>query len=160
VIFVTLVVQGLTLAPLVRALGLASKPGFDCEELEARRLMLEAALAQIQNRDQGKDLPDSAGLYDDLAKHYAQQLATVQPDENNDVRPDLYARYLDISRELLDVERDTAIRLRDEGRINDEVLRQLENELDLSYTRLNAGTRIQRESRRNDASFLQRKPGC
>lgn len=146
VIFVTLVVQGLTLAPLVRALGLASKPGFDCEGLEARRLMLEAALAQIQNRDQGKDLPDSAGLYEDLAKHYTQRLATVQQDENNDVRPELYARYLDVSRELLDIERDTAIRLRDEGRINDEVLRQLENELDLSYTRLNAGTRIQSES--------------
>lgn len=145
VIFVTLVVQGLTLAPLVRALGLASKSGFDCEELEARRLMLEAALAQIQNRDVQKDLPDSAGLYEDLAKHYMQRLATVQQAENNDVRPELYSRYLDVSRELLDVERDTAIRLRDEGRINDEVLRQLENELDLSYTRLNAGTRIQEE---------------
>ena len=36
-------------------------------------------------------------------------------------------------------------RLRDEGRINDEVLRQLENELDLSYTRLNAGTRMHGE---------------
>ena len=43
--------------------------------------MLEAALAQIRNRDLEKDLPDSAGLYEDLAKHYTQRLATVRQDE-------------------------------------------------------------------------------
>jgi hypothetical protein len=36
-----------------------------------------------------------------------------------------------ISRELLRLERQTAVRLRNEGRINDETLRQLEHELDL-----------------------------
>jgi hypothetical protein len=36
-----------------------------------------------------------------------------------------------IARELLRVERETAVRLRDQGAINDEVLRQLEYELDL-----------------------------
>jgi len=34
-------------------------------------------------------------------------------------------------RELLRVERQTAVRLRNEGRINDETLRELEHELDL-----------------------------
>jgi CPA1 family monovalent cation:H+ antiporter len=36
-----------------------------------------------------------------------------------------------ISRDLLRLERQTAVRLRNEGRINDETLRQLEHELDL-----------------------------
>ena len=38
--------------------------------------------------------------------------------------------------DLLRLERETAVRLRNEGRINDEVLRNLERELDLSETRL------------------------
>ena len=146
VILVTLVVQGLTLAPLIRALGLATTSGPDCEEQEARRMMLEAALAQIQNRDHTKDLPGSAGVYDDLAKHYAQRLASIsnQRDEPNNSSRELRGSYLDLSRELLGTERQTAIQLRDEGRISDEVLHRLEHELDLSETRLKPGTKGQR----------------
>ena len=45
--------------------------------------------------------------------------------------PEHHERLSRISRELLRLERQTAIRLRNEGRINDETLRQLERELDL-----------------------------
>jgi CPA1 family monovalent cation:H+ antiporter len=45
-------------------------------------------------------------------------------------------RYRAVTAELLRVERKTAVRLRNEGRINDEVLRKIEHELDLSETRL------------------------
>ncbi len=45
-------------------------------------------------------------------------------------------RYRALLGELMRVERKTAVRLRNEGRINDEVLRKLEHELDLSETRL------------------------
>ena len=38
------------------------------------------------------------------------------------------------------MERQTALRLRDEGRITDEALRELEHEQDLSETRLSAAT--------------------
>ena len=40
--------------------------------------------------------------------------------------------------EALRVERETAIRLRDEGRINDEVLRRIERELDLTESNIAA----------------------
>jgi CPA1 family monovalent cation:H+ antiporter len=40
--------------------------------------------------------------------------------------------------EVLRVERETAIQLRDEGRINDEVLRRIERELDLTESRITA----------------------
>ncbi len=141
VILVTLVVQGLTLAPLIRALGLATTSKPDCEEQEARRMMLEAALAQLQNRDRTKDLPGSAGLYDDLAKHYAQRLASIsnQRDELNTSSPELHDSYLDLSHELLGTERQTAIQLRDDGRISDEVWHELEHELDLREARLKPG---------------------
>ena len=41
VIVVTLVLQGVTLPPLIRALGLGGAGGSNCEELEARRMVLE-----------------------------------------------------------------------------------------------------------------------
>ncbi len=51
-------------------------------------------------------------------------------------RHEIYSRFLEISRDLLGVEREKIISLRDEGRISDEVLRRLETELDLNETRL------------------------
>src|SRR5207245_8661085 len=44
VILVTLVLQGLTLPPLVRLLGLAGSAGRHAEEDDARRMILETAL--------------------------------------------------------------------------------------------------------------------
>jgi len=49
-----------------------------------------------------------------------------------------YAKFLAVSLELLRVERETAVNLRNSGRINDETLRQLLKELDLSETRYTA----------------------
>ena len=48
VILVTLVLQGLTLPPLIRALGLAGSGTSGAEEKEARRAMAEAALLHIE----------------------------------------------------------------------------------------------------------------
>jgi CPA1 family monovalent cation:H+ antiporter len=45
-------------------------------------------------------------------------------------------RHVNLSRQLLRVERQTAVRLRNQRQISDELLRELERELDLSETRL------------------------
>ena len=45
-------------------------------------------------------------------------------------------RYREVSRQLISVERETAIHLRDRGRISDESLRELLNELDLEESHL------------------------
>ncbi len=141
VILVTLVLQGLTLPPLIRALGLGGGSGLHTLETEARRALLEAGLHYLENRRQS-DLPAFADLYDDLAQHYQHRLAGLTGDSNDGDGSERksYDRYLDLSRELLDTERQTALRLRDEGRIGDGVLRELEHELDLSEARLNAAT--------------------
>jgi hypothetical protein len=137
VILVTLVLQGLTLPPVIHMLGLAGSTGPHCEDQEARRLVLQAALEYLErNRPEG--LPDTAGLYDDLVSHYRQRLATVSENKDDAIggKREHYSRYLDLSRKIVDVERQTALRLRDEGRIGDDILRELEHELDLSDTRL------------------------
>ncbi len=137
VILVTLVLQGLTLPSLIRGLGLAETSGPGREEREARRLVLDAALAHLEELRSG-DLSNSAELFDDLARHYNHRLASVggHGRERDIANSEHYFQYLDLSRKLLDFERQTALRLRGEGHIADEVLRKMEHELDLSETRL------------------------
>lgn len=136
-ILVTLVGQGLTLPPLIRALGLAGQSGPDCEEHDARQLMVEAALDHLTARRE-QDTPAFDGVYDDLAQHYRHELAVLRGDgnEQDGTSEAHHARHRALSHELLRVERQTAVRLRDEGRINDEVLRRLVRDLDLGEERL------------------------
>jgi|KBSSwiStaDraftv2_1062776.scaffolds.fasta_scaffold195153_1 CPA1 family monovalent cation:H+ antiporter len=133
VILVTLVLQGLTLPPLIRWLGLAGVASADTEEEDARRVILQAALKYLEESEKN-DQPEYIEIYKDLAQHYRNRLATLAGAETlGDVAsPAQYRRHIELSRELLRVERQTAVRLRNQGRINDESLRKLEHELDLS----------------------------
>ena len=137
VILVTLVLQGLTLPPLIRALGLAGATGHESEEDEARKAMVEAALAHLEEARK-KDGREFGGVYEDFEARYKHRLAklTGTVDEEIGANPGVYARYIEFARELLRAERQTAVKLRNEGRINDEVLRRVEHELDLSEERL------------------------
>ncbi len=138
VILVTLVLQGLTLPSLIRILGVVESPGAKCEGQEARRLVLEAARERLEEIRQS-DPSRFAEVYDDLEQHYDHRLAGVGG-LTRDPRAEHYFRYLDLSRTLVQVERATALHLRDQGRITDEILRELEYELDLNESRLAAAT--------------------
>ena len=134
VIFVTLVLQGATLPPLIHALGLAGLSGPNCEEQEARRIVIEAAVSHLENAKE-RDREEFGGLYNDLTQHYRQRLASVQAADGSEMEVAEHNRYVELSREASRVERETALRLRNEGRINDEVLRRIERELDLIESR-------------------------
>jgi hypothetical protein len=75
-----------------------------------------------------------AEIYEDLEQRYKHRLANLTGQDNEEIgaNPAKYARYFALTRELLRAERRTAVKLRNESRINDEVLRKLEHELDLS----------------------------
>ena len=105
------------------------------EEDEARRLMIQAALDHLESCRKDGD-PEFDEIYDDLAGHYHHQLASLGGKDGDEERPDVYGRFLEVSRDLLGVEREKIISLRDQGRISDEVLRRLETELDLNESRL------------------------
>jgi Na+/H+ antiporter len=136
VILVTLVFQGLTLPALIRFLGFAGVTGPTYEEQQARRLVLEAALAKLEEFRQGEPSQRDE-LYDHLARQYKHRMASVGDDmEQDGALAEQYVRYLDLSRSLRDAERQTALRLRNEGRISDDLLREIEHELDLNETRL------------------------
>ena len=140
VILVTLVLQGLTLPWVIEALGLAGIAAPDREEQEARRQMVHAAMAHLARlRVQEKDPDQFAEVYDDIEQHYRHQLVSLKDEEDNEedaAHRAHHARFRALSRDLLQVERSTLVRLRSEGLISDEVLRQIEHELDLGETKL------------------------
>jgi monovalent cation/hydrogen antiporter len=138
VILVTLVLQGLTLPFVIRWLGLAGASRHNQEEYDARRLMIEAALSQLeQEREAAKAGEDE--VYLDLVHHYRGRLAALdrakeRPAGEED--QDFYAKFAALSLRLLGIERRTAVDLRNRRLIGDEVLRELERELDLGELKL------------------------
>lgn len=136
VILVTLVLQGLTLAPVVRRLDLPDDRTLEREELQARDHAVRAALdrlAQLQSRERGVDeqLADLRLHYEERAQLIAQQRDDVPPSSSLADAAFKRARY-----ETLNAERLALLGLRDRGAISDEVLLDLERELDVEADRL------------------------
>ncbi len=134
VIFVTLVLQGLTLPALIRGLGLEGTTGMEPEEKEARRIVLKAAIRFLEEQREGCT-PEIEHIYDDLVHRYRHKLALVGEKGDEGVgEVDLAAISTQraIAEGALEAERRTLVHLRDGGRISDDVLRTMERELDLA----------------------------
>ncbi len=132
VIFVTLVLQGLTLPVLIRRLGLGRGTEQNSEEEKARRKMIRSALEDL-DKMRGEDNPEFDPVYEDIADHYRARLAAMGGDgeEIERFKPEDHERYRQITQKLRGVERSVALKLRNDNQINDAVLRKLERELDL-----------------------------
>ena len=137
VIFVTLVLQGLTLPAVIRKLGLAIDSAHNMEEQQARLLIANTVLEYLRDLSrQAKS--EHASIYEDLIRHY-QARATLIEGGGEEMKPEreiALARYeRNLTQELRALERSTAIILRNEDKINDELLRTIERELDLGEAR-------------------------
>jgi CPA1 family monovalent cation:H+ antiporter len=136
VIFGTLVVQGLTLAPLVHWLGIVDDHVTEKEERLARLKANEAALAHVEameslQRARPKTIERLRSEYLDRI----QQLRSEGPPEKSGRR--LFSRdFEELAREALETERDTVINLRNEEVINDQALRRIQRDIDLAEARL------------------------
>ncbi|MGA8028951.1 MAG: Na+/H+ antiporter [Bryobacteraceae bacterium] len=131
VIFATLVLQGLSLPALIRRLGFAGAQASHDEEDSARRQMIAAALNSLRRiRKEGSR--EHADIYDQLERYYRRRLALLEGASNeSELSKQQPARHRALAQQLRDVERSIAIKLRDENKIHDEVLRVLERDLDL-----------------------------
>ena len=138
-IVATLVVQGLTLPWLIRRLGLSETGRMNSEEQEARRVLLREALVHL-DRKRTKNQDQSAMLGELIASY--QGRLDVIPAEREERTQGLVdqARRSEAILTVLQVEREALIGLRDEGRIDDEVLRTLQRELDLEESRVHTGS--------------------
>jgi CPA1 family monovalent cation:H+ antiporter len=137
VIFVTLVLQGLTLPTVIRKLGLAAGGEQNLEEQQARLLILHTVLDYLRDLSR-QAKTDHKEIYDDMIRHY-QARATLVEVGGEEMKPEreiAMARYeRNLSQELRALERSTAVMLRNEDKINDEMLRTIERELDLTEAR-------------------------
>ncbi len=132
VIFATLVLQGLSLPALIRRFGLGGALGIQSEEELARREMIAAALESLGRlRQEGGR--ERAEIHDQLERYYRRRLALLEERTPKDGEPakDRVEHHDSIAQQLRAVERVIALKLRDENKIHDEVLRTLERELDL-----------------------------
>jgi CPA1 family monovalent cation:H+ antiporter len=105
------------------------------EEQKARRKIVRAALDRLGEL-RAKDQQEYDSVYEDIALHYRRRLAELEGnDDNAEATPQHEERYRSLTQQLHDVERSSAIGLRDKGEISDSVLRMLERELDLLEAR-------------------------
>ena len=136
VIFATLVLQGLTLKPLVRWLKIEDDHVPEKEERLARLKANEAALARIE--EMGSSSQARPETVERLRSEYADRIRQLSKETSHEgsVRRLFSRDFEELAREALETERDTVIALRNDESINDDVLRHIQHDIDLAEARL------------------------
>src|SRR4051812_11297353 len=137
VIFFTLVVQGLSLPALIRAVGLTTDGSEEGEEIRARLVAAKAALDQLDQLEGEEWTRDETvermrGLYRYRKRRFAARAGKIEDDGYGD-RTLAYQQMVQI---VLAAQRDALIRERSQGTISNEVMNRIIRELDLEETRL------------------------
>jgi CPA1 family monovalent cation:H+ antiporter len=141
VLLVTLVGQGLTLPALLRILRVEGARLWSPDEAIAR---LEAAQAPLDRLDELEEegVPEETlrRLRDLYRARFRACQAAIGGRGGRDGRPadDPREAYGRLRRDLIGVERDTLLRLRRDGRVRQDTLREIQRDLDLEEARLRA----------------------
>jgi CPA1 family monovalent cation:H+ antiporter len=134
VILATLVVQGLSLPALIR--GLEDDGTAEREEVRGRIEVAESALARLE------ELAKEEWVREDTAERvralygYRRRRFVARLDGDESGLEERSAAYQRLMRELLRAQRQTLMRLRNEGKIGDEAMHHIERDLDLEESRL------------------------
>jgi len=141
VILATLVLQGLTLTPMIRFLALGADRTLELEEARAREDAARAAMLHLEQLataawPRREDVERMRALY-------TQRIERASPIElSADAETaGRQAAFRRLRHETLSAERRALIALRDQGAISDEVLHRLEQELDVEAMRIGMGER-------------------
>jgi CPA1 family monovalent cation:H+ antiporter len=134
VIVITLVVQGFTLAPLVRRAGIALAPDDVRQEHTTARLALaHAGLSHLEDLTETEAAPES--VLNGLRTIWQNRIERIK--EHKDGDPTQAASvYRQVRQDLLDVESAELDRLYHDGAISDATRRQIQRSLDLEHTGL------------------------
>jgi CPA1 family monovalent cation:H+ antiporter len=146
VILATLVLQGPTLAPIIRWWGLTEGGQRQTEEAHARRVVAEAGLRRLQ-AEAGRDGVDRAvARYMEASYRRAVQRWSARDRERHGLEDEDHAKlagvdggnaerlavaYRALRAAMIEDEREALVRLRDQGVIGDDVLRRVQRDLDL-----------------------------
>jgi monovalent cation/hydrogen antiporter len=137
IIFATLVLQGLSLPFLIRRLGIEDDGAIEKEEREARLLANQSALARLKELTE-PDSPRQDAL-NRLRIEYEDHILQLQSDEPQKAGAPLRlfsSEFQKLSLEALQLERRAILKLRNDGAISDEVLRRIQQDIDLAEARL------------------------
>jgi len=134
VIFGTLVVQGLTLAPLVNWLRVEEDRSGENEERHARLALAEAALDHLDGTMDARNL--QAHQVHGVRQEYVQRVRSLRGLDGEGPAHAPLALTTDLRRTAIEAQRRRLLTLRDEEVIGDDVLHRLQHELDLEELRL------------------------
>jgi monovalent cation/hydrogen antiporter len=134
VIFSTLVIQGLTLRPLIRWFGI--KPDNKEHELEQNARMTIASHI-IEHIEENYSLALSDEVLNQIKSKYEIRIQRLRKDEvKRKLDEKTIIEFHRIQQELLERERRTLLEMRRKGEIGEEALKKIEYELDLEEMRL------------------------
>ncbi len=134
VIFSTLVLQGLTLRPMIRFFGI--KPD-DKEYRDEQNARLQLASTIIEHIEENYSLALSDEVLNQIKTKYEIRIQRLRKDvKSHRMDEEQINEFHRIQQELLDKERKFILQLRAEAKISDEAMRRIEYELDLEETRL------------------------
>jgi NhaP-type Na+/H+ or K+/H+ antiporter len=139
VILATLVLQGLTLGPLIAALRLEGD--HEAEKLAELRTRLKGARAALARLEQLRDEGEiSQGAEDGMREYYEERARRYEEGIKAGGTTEEYAEssatWRKWRRELIAAERDALLSSRDAGEIGPEVMRRIERDLDLEESRI------------------------
>ncbi len=138
-ILATLVLQGLTLPPLIRTLNLkADENALTLSELRARVRASQAALARLKEFQEDGRYPENN--HEQMWEYYENRIeryeAGLEAGGTTDEYASTSASWRGWRRELLSAEREELLSLRNMGEISPEVMRRIERDLDLEESRI------------------------
>jgi CPA1 family monovalent cation:H+ antiporter len=139
VILVTLVLQGLSLPPLVRRLRLPRELAHEREEAHARAHAATVALERLDRTVTVEGLRLPVEVVGRIREAYTERLRRLAPADGGRSRAEEEAAVRQLRAEILGAERRALIDLRDREVISDEVLSRLEHELNLEAMRAGLG---------------------
>jgi CPA1 family monovalent cation:H+ antiporter len=132
IILVTLVLQGLTIAPVIRLLGLGTDNESQSEETKAQLSTATVGLRRLNELAKSRAAPSH--IVNDLREKYQHRLHRLSQDYTDKDEAELdgqrAAAYREIRLEMIAAERDEIVRLRDEDVISDDVMRRIQRDLD------------------------------
>ncbi|HZY97653.1 MAG TPA: Na+/H+ antiporter [Candidatus Cybelea sp.] len=138
VIFVTLVLQGLTLGPLIEWLGVTETSHGHRRENAVRIRALEAGIARLREEENRRRTPLEREITDRVVEEYTHRIDVLrgkaEQDEDVSERETRIDRRLE--KEALAAERQTIQALRRAGEIPDDIYHSIEYDLDLATLRL------------------------
>ncbi|MDR3100511.1 MAG: sodium:proton antiporter, partial [Paraburkholderia sp.] len=135
-IIATLVVQGASLAPLIRVLKLRPGARATMSEHEARATTFRAALAALEEIGQRASGLERATLDRLLTEYRVRVSANENAHTSGAERVEHRERFLRVELELVGVSREALLGLHRDGKIDDALLHRIESELDLEELRL------------------------